>query len=132
MSKTNELRKVKRAAIELLESIITGTVDESRFIMYRQGSGEGDSRIPRYISGQNRNRALDDLALYFLEDVGALYPHDSSSGRQLWRVSAHAEKALKQLKSPRRVWLEENYFPVGSLVVVGLVGVGTIISNFIA
>ena len=63
MSKTNELRKVKRAAIELLESIITGTVDESRFIMYGQGSGEGDSRIPRYIPGQNSNGALDDLGI---------------------------------------------------------------------
>ena len=62
--------------------------------------------------------------LHYLRDLGALREVEHG-----WVITAHASEVRGRLFHPRVVWLRENWFPVGILLITALVGVGTIVSN---
>ncbi len=74
--------------------------------------------------GNLRKWGMDTLR--YLEDLGALYRVENG-----WRLTVHAPKVRQSLAHPWLYWLKENWFSVGILIVTGLVGVGTIVSNFL-
>ena len=105
-----------------------------------------------WLSGPLPARVLLDIKIKeILEDLeGDPGKHHRPTGAstQLYRVALLALKAegyvshegmwtmkgsayLQELRSLTRTWLKRNWFPVASLLVIGLVGVGTIVSNLV-
>ena len=106
----NAQGKTRKRAIEILENLL---------------SGDGEDYPSEFIPTL-ATPPPDVSACQYLGDLGALTYRGGS-----WRPTAMAPSVWVALKSPRRAWLMRNWFPLGVLIITGLVGVGTIISNFV-
>ena len=74
-----------------------------------------------------RSSALDWEVANYLEDLGAI----RQANDHHYTLTVFAPEVRRRLNHPRLAWFCDNWFSVGVLLVSLLVGVGTIISNFI-
>ena len=69
--------------------------------------------------------------IYHLTDLGALEEEIDDDANSYWMLTVHAHQVRGRLAHPRLAWLQDNWFQCGVLFVTLLVGIGTIVSNFV-
>ena len=90
--------------------------------------------IDKYRSDEEQQQVVV-LMKYLLEKRYAFPFFDGKTGKELTDyvrgLTPKGFRRLRELQAPRRVWFEDNWFPVVVAAITAMIGVGSIVVNLI-